>query len=123
MGACTINIEEIKSPSGGKIGKIVRLEGILDENNVDVLSKKVYELLKKQPKELLLLFNLEKLNYLNSKTIGYLTDWYQQVINGGGKIVIFGVNEKISGVMNVTGLSGMFEFFTDIEEAKSKLFE
>lgn len=123
MEAGKLIIEDIESPSSDKVAKLVRLEGSIDENSVDKLSREIYGVISSNPKSLFLLFDLEKVEYLNSKTIGYLTDWHEKVVNGGGNLVIAKAGENIMGILESVGIAELMPVCKDLNEAKTKLFE
>ena len=79
MADANITIED------GVDAKIIHVSGQLDESNVDEKIKEVYKVVEASPKNLHLIFDLENLDYLNSKAIGYLTDLYGKVTGDGGK--------------------------------------
>ncbi len=123
MEAGKLTIEDIESPSPDKIAKLVKLEGSIDENSVDKLSIEIYNAITANPHNLFLLFDLEKVDYLNSKTIGYLTDWHEKVTEGGGRLVIAKPAENIISILQSVGLTELMSICSDMDEAKKKLFE
>lgn len=123
MEAGKLTIDDMESPDPGKKAKLVILEGSIDENSVDKLSREIYGAINANPANLYLLIDLEKVDYLNSKTIGYLTDWYGKVTQGGGKLVIAKPGENIMNILDSVGLAELIPICHDIEEARTKLFE
>lgn len=118
MTEVNITVEDIQSGTPGMTVKLVKIAGQLDESNVDEKSKEIYKLIEQTPKGLGLIFDLEKLDYMNSKSIGYLTDWYGKVNEGGGKIVISRAKPNILDILNVVGLTQLIPNFDTLEEAK-----
>ncbi|HEC20926.1 MAG TPA: STAS domain-containing protein [Candidatus Peregrinibacteria bacterium] len=106
----------------GKNAKLIKFVGQLDETNVDEEAKKIYQLLEEE-KDLSLVIDLTGLTYMNSKSIGYLTDWYTKINETGGKMVITGAQENILDVLSVVGLTNIIEHFSSLEEAKNALAE
>lgn len=116
----TLTIDDVQSDAGLLI-KIIKIVGQLDESNVDEESKKVYELIEKNPSKLNLILDLEGLDYMNSKSIGYLTDWYGKVYENGGKVVIAKAKPNILDILEVVGLSQLIKNFPTVEESKAGL--
>ena len=99
--------------------KIVHISGQLDESNVDEKIKEVYHVLESNPKELNLVCDLEKLEYMNSKSIRYLTDLYGKISDAGGQIAIANAKPNILDILQVVGLTQLIKTFGSIDEAKS----
>lgn len=99
--------------------RIVKFEGQLDETNVDTEAQKIYQIFNESAdKKMILIFDLSNLTYLNSKSIGYITDWYNKAIETGGKIFIASAHDNVMDVLRVVGLTNIIEFHLTIEEAK-----
>ena len=118
MAQVQITIEDLAGAAEGKTIKLVHLVGQLDESNVDAEAKKIYQLIESVPQGLNLIFNLEGLEYMNSKSIGYMTDWYSKVSGSGGKIVIAAARENILDLLQVVGLTQLVTAYATLEEAK-----
>ncbi|MBI4235704.1 STAS domain-containing protein [Candidatus Peregrinibacteria bacterium] len=116
MTEASINVEDVNANT-----KIAHLQGQLDESNIDEKIKEVYANIEKVPKGLQLLFDFTSLDYMNSKSIGYLTDIYGKVTEGGGRVIIAGAKPNIADILQVVGLTQIIETVGTIEEAKSKL--
>lgn len=99
--------------------KIITLEGQLDESNVDEFAPKVYEQIKSNPEGTNYILDLEKLTYLNSKSIGYISDWFGQVQAKKGKLIIAKASSNVKDVLNVVGLDKVIPNAQTLEEAKS----
>lgn len=123
MTQATITIEDIPVSNEGLTAKTIKFQGQLDESNVDEKAKVIYELLEQVPQNLYLLFDFEELEYMNSKSIGYLTDWYGKVTEGGGKIVIAKTKNNILDILQVVGLTQLINCFATIDEAKLALLQ
>jgi anti-anti-sigma factor len=114
----TITIEDVESSTPDVIVKIIKFTGQLDESNVDEKAQIIYDLIEQNPKNLNLIFDFEQLEYMNSKSIGYLTDWYGKVYENGGKIVIAKTRPNILDILQVVGLTQLIKTFPTIDEAK-----
>jgi len=121
MTDINITIEDIAVTSGDKVAKQIAFKGQLDETNVDEKAKLIYSIIEQTPKNLHLLMDFEGLEYMNSKSIGYLTDWYGKVSEGGGKIVIAKARPNILDILEVVGLTQLISCYASSDEAKLAL--
>lgn len=64
-----------------------------------------------------ILFNLEKVKYMDSAGIGELIRCYTTVTNKGGKLKLLNLTTKIKDLLTITKLISIFEDFTDEDEA------
>ena len=123
MTQANITIEDIPVSTEGIVAKLIKFQGQLDESNVDEKAKIIYELIEQNPQKLYLLFDFEELEYMNSKSIGYLTDWYGKVTEGGGKICIAKTRSNILDILQVVGLTQLINCYATIDEAKFALLK
>ncbi len=121
MTTINITIADIETNLPDKVGKIIKFQGQLDESNVDEKAKLIYEVLQNNPKNLFLILDFEELEYMNSKSIGYLTDWYGKITEGHGKIVIAKAKPNILDILQVVGLTQLINSYSTIDEAKFAL--
>lgn len=112
---------ELISPSTQSQIKVIVLEGQLDESNVDNFAPNVYELIESSPVNQGFILDIEKLTYLNNKSIGYISDWYGKITSKNGKLVIAKPQSNIKDILNVVGLDKVIPIAQTIEEAKSFL--
>src|SRR3989339_1413743 len=107
MTEAIVTITDLDSQNPNIIAKAVKIKGQLDESNVDEKAKDIYKVLESVPtgKHVNLLFDFAELDYMNSKSIGYLTDWYSRITTDGGKICIAGPKENIVDILQVVGLT------------------
>lgn len=121
MAQIIITVEDIPSAplSGDKKLKLVKFAGQLDESNVDEKAKGIYDLINATPQGLFLIFDFEKLEYMNSKSIGYLTDWYTKLNEKKGGIVIANARPNIVDILQVVGLTQLIKSVASVEEAKA----
>lgn len=118
-----IKFEDLAAPQPGMTAKLVRVMGQLDESNISINSKIIYDIIAQHPTGLYLLFDLSKLEYMNSKAIGYLTDWYGKINNGGGKIVIAGPPQNVLEILQTVGITELVKCYNTLDEAKFQLFQ
>lgn len=118
MTAVTITIEDLVTGSEAKKAKLVKFAGQLDESNVDEKAKLLYQVIEEGGENLVLIFEFSDLEYMNSKSIGYLTDWYGKLSAKNGKIVIAHARENIVDILQVVGLTQLITCYPTVEEAK-----
>jgi len=121
MTQINITIEDIAVAEGTKIAKLVKFQGQLDESNVDEKAKLIYAIIEQNAANLFLLMDFEELEYMNSKSIGYLTDWYGKISEGNGKIVITKAKNNILDILEVVGLTQLISCYPTLDEAKFAL--
>lgn len=121
MTEANIIIEDIAGLN--KIVKSVQISGQLDESNVDEKIQIIYKIFEATPKGVNILFNLENLDYMNSKSIGYLTDLYGKVTESGGTAAIAKAKPNITDILQVVGLTQLIKTFDSVEEAKKYIGE
>jgi anti-anti-sigma factor len=97
---------------------IVRFDGQLDESNIDDNAHLIYDLIDGLDPHCFLIFDFQGLSYMNSKSIGYLTDWHLKVTEKQGEIILGRARENILDILNVVGLTQIIKSFPTIDEAK-----
>ncbi|MFA4814544.1 MAG: STAS domain-containing protein [Candidatus Gracilibacteria bacterium] len=123
MTPVQITIEDISGAPAGKVVKLVRIVGQLDESNVDEQAKSIYQVIEANPKGLSLVFDVTGLEYMNSKSIGYMTDWYSKISANGGKVVLAAPRENILDILQVVGLTQLVNTYPSIDEAKAAVLQ
>lgn len=121
MAQIIITVEDIPATTADKKLKLVKFAGQLDESNVDEKAKGIYDLMNATPQGLFLIFDFEKLEYMNSKSIGYLTDWYTKLSEKKGGIVIANARPNILDILQVVGLTQLIKCVPTVEEAKASV--
>lgn len=111
----------ISTQAGLAPTKVITLEGQLDESNVDEFAPKVYDLIGASQEGTNYILDMEKLTYLNSKSIGYVSDWYGKINAKKGKLVIAKALTNIKDIFNVVGLDKMIPMAQTMDEAKTYL--
>lgn len=101
--------------------KLVKIQGQLDESNVDEKIQVVYKLVEDPTKKTSIIFDLEALDYMNSKSIGYLTDIYGKVTESGGKMAIAKAKANIMDILQVVGLTQLIQAYDTLDAAKTAL--
>ena len=118
MTEAHIIIEDIAQDDAAKHVKLISVSGQLDESNIDEKAQEIYALITANPQGLYLIFDFEKLEYMNSKSIGYLTDWFGKITEAQGKIVIIKAKPNIIDILQVIGLTQLIPMYGSLEEAK-----
>lgn len=121
MAQIITTVEDLLASGSDKKVKLVKFTGQLDESNVDDKAKEIYDLINSVPQALFLIFDFEKLEYMNSKSIGYLTDWYTKLTEKKGGIVITNARPNILDILQVVGLTQLIPCTATLEEAKLKV--
>lgn len=122
MTEAHITIEDIAQSDTTKVAKLITIVGQLDESNVDEKAQEIYALITANPQGLHLIFDFGGLEYMNSKSIGYLTDWFGKVTETQGKIAIVKAKPNIIDILEVIGLTQLIPMFASLDEAKFTLF-
>ena len=55
---------------------------------------------------------------MNSKSIGYLTDWYTKLTEKKGGIIIANARPNILDILQVVGLTQLIQCVGSVDEAK-----
>jgi len=116
MAQVKISFQDIKE--GEKALKLITFDGQLDETNVDAEAQKIYRVIDEMAEPNLLL-DFAGLEYMNSKSIGYVTDWYSKTTAKGGKIVIARPRANILDILKVVGITQIINIFDNIDKAKA----
>lgn len=115
MAEVTITAQDINL--NGSMIKVVHFAGQLDETNVDAEAQKIYQIIEAMNPPYLLL-DFSELSYMNSKSIGYVTDWYSKVAAKNGKIVIAQPQANILDILKVVGIAQIVNIYENLDQAK-----
>lgn len=111
---------EIKTASTNTGIKIFSFDGELDETNVDSTFPNIIETIGDFNGSKTL-FNLEKLKYLNSKSIGYIADIAQRTEDGSGKFAICNLTPEVHDTLDLVGITSIVPVFNSQETALVEL--
>ena len=100
---------------------VITIIGQLDESNVDANAPKIYEYIEEIPDQGNVIFNFAALEYMNSKSIGYTTDFFNKVTEKEGTMIIAEAPEHILDILTVVGLAQVIPFTDTVMEAKAML--
>ena len=68
-----------------------------------------------------LVLDFTGLEYMNSKSIGYVTDWFTQASAKNGSISIVGPKPNILDILKVVGITQIITVYNSMDEAKAAL--
>ena len=103
--------------------KLLTFDGELDETNIEEHSPVIYKIIEEGHKQLTLIFNLQRLRYMNSKAIGYMTDWSNKIRAKGGQIIIVETPANIKDILVTIGIDDLFKEYASLEKAKKELYK
>lgn len=121
MTPIELYISDVTLDGSDRVVKQAAFVGQLDESNVDEQAKKIYELLETMPEKSALIFDFAGLEYMNSRSIGYLTDWFSKMTEKGGTLVVIQARDNIEDILKVVGLTQIIDFYLTVDEAKLAL--
>ena len=61
--------------------------------------------------------NLAELAWINSSGVGHLIGARRRIEDAGGEIVLSGVNDRVKGILEVTGLATLWPIHADVGQA------
>jgi anti-sigma B factor antagonist len=108
-GPLTVTITDLAQ------GSVVRLEGSASFNNLDRLQFALIRLIARRTP--LAVLDLSELTFITSLAMGVLVTFQRDVGRWGGRVRIAGARPEIHEVLQVAGLTEVFEFCTTVEEA------
>lgn len=123
MSEIEINVENVVLSDPDNVIKIITFTGQLDETNVDDKAKNVYEVIENLPKGASIIFDFANLEYMNSKAIGYVTDFYSKIIENEGQLIIARPRENILDILKVVGITQIIKTSSTLDEAKLELMK
>lgn len=97
---------------------VVEFRGELDESNIDDTAVQVYKIIEESMLNTYFIFDLAGLNYMNSKSIGYLSDWFSKITERGGLLTLAAARENISDILSTVGLDNFIKIFRTVDDAK-----
>jgi len=96
----------------------VNIEGEVDLYSSPQVRKKIFDLVKK--KVPVILINLEKVKYMDSSGVATLIEGLQQCNKYNGRFALFGLQDNVREVFELTRLDKIFEIHSDRESALKK---
>lgn len=97
---------------------VIEFRGELDESNIDDTAVQIYKIVTDAPVNTPFIFDFSQLNYMNSKSIGYLSDWFSKIAEKGAELLVAAPRENISDILRTVGLDNFIKMFHSVDEAK-----
>lgn len=95
---------------------VVSPEGTLwSDDKIVQLRETIEDLKKKDNKHLV--FDLGRVNHLNSTALGLLVSAHTNYTQRGGTVKLCAIEKKISSLLVITKLSGVFDTYDSLEDA------
>lgn len=69
----------------------------------------------------MLIFDFEKLNYMNSYAIGHLISWRNSLSQSGGHLFIAGTTPTVQDALDAVGSNVLFTFYPDVDTAVQQI--
>ena len=112
-------IEVNKKDENGII--IFEFNGELDETNADKTFKVIYDQLWNFTQSTKIILNLSGLKYLNSKSIWYIADIFQNIEDVGWKMYISNCNDGVKDILELVGITTIIPTVNTVSDAMSEM--
>jgi len=119
MADLSYTLSDLISMDSQQTIKVITLSGQLDESNIDNFAPKIYDFISQSPEGTNYILDIENITYMNSKSIGYISDWYSKIVSKNGKFIIAKPAANIRDILNVVGLDKVIPLAQTLEEAKT----
>jgi len=116
MSEINFQIEETKSNKDIKC-IIIKINGMLDESTADNFAPNVYSQIEKLEENQKLILDIENLSYMNSKSIGYFSDYYNKCIQKKANLVITKPAKNVLDVLETVGIDQIIPITQTNKEA------
>ena len=100
---------------------VLHLEEELDHHYAEKIVKETNALMEKYPVKHIL-FNFEKVNFMDSSGIGMLMR-YKKVSYTGGSVAITGVSERVERIMRLSGLYKLIKKYENRQNALDEMLK
>lgn len=94
----------------------VILNGQIDESNLGDLQEQMEPMLR-EGEVTLFIFNFNKLEFINSRVIGYFLSLYSALLDEGKNMVVIEANEHIFSILSLVGLTTLIGHYDTLDEA------
>ena len=108
------------SDVANKAIKVIALIGEMDELTLEPMKQQISSI-SDNPNVKILLFDLSKLEFINSKGIGYFVSVHTHISKFQKFLVMAAANEAVMDVISLVGLTSIIKYFDTVEEALEKL--
>lgn len=93
----------------------IRLDGELDQHNVESMKVRITELIDKYSIKHLVL-NFRKLNFMDSSGIGFIIGRYNRLKQVNGEIILCSMNDNIKRIVMLSGIHKICTIKQDEDE-------
>lgn len=99
---------------------IVKIEGEVDHHtSVEIREKVDREYQRKRARNII--FDLSKIQFMDSSGIGVLMGRYRNVMILGGNVALYGVGAQVDRVLSISGIYKIMKNYDSIDEAIANL--
>lgn len=116
---CMETLIEIKQTEQSGV-MVFEFNGELDETNADKTFTSLYNDIGDFTDKKIV-FNLQGLKYLNSKSIGYIADVFSNIEDNDGQMYISNCDEGVKDVLELVGITTIIPTVDTVEEAIKEL--
>ena len=103
-------------PVEGRDGVVlVRVRGEIDFNRSPELHEALLEVLEQKPRRVVI--DLSNVAYIDSSGVGTLVDAQRRLKRDGGRVVLAGLQDRVRGVLEISGLDQFFTIAASVQEA------
>ena len=105
---------EINISTKGNGVKVVQIIGKLDNSSYGKFQDQISDLINKDCK---IIFDMSRCDFVSSAGCRALLVTSRDVEEENGKFAVFGMNDTIIDIMNITGFDNIFEVYNTLSEA------
>lgn len=92
---------------------ILKIDGEIDHHSCEQIKREAdYEIQKKAPKKLI--FDLKKVNFMDSSGIGLIIGRYKYLLRIGGETEIINVNKEVKRILDMSGIFKIIPIFEEV---------
>lgn len=98
---------------------VVKWEGPLGVDNHTLFKERMQTLIAGGEKQFL--FDLSRVDFIDSTGLGVMTSLLRQLRQEGGDLLLMGLADNVKSIFEITGLKKLFTIVSTLEEAKGKI--
>ena len=98
---------------------ITTVIGQIDESTVEIFSTEIYKTIESCTENSRVIIDLEQVTYLNSKSIGYIADFFNRLESKNSKLILAKAQPNIKDILNVVGIDQIVTMTQTLNEAKT----
>jgi anti-anti-sigma factor len=96
---------------------VVHLRGDIDAYNISEIEPEIHRVIAEHNSKLHLILDLHDTQYINSKFVGFVINWFLTIQENNGRLALVGAKDHIKDVLSVQGVLDLIPHFDSIEEA------